>query len=261
VHRTTAGKGIDPKDLVMLAYGGNGPAFAGIQAEELGIRTVLVPRTSPTFSALGTLVANPMIDEQRSYIARADAIDVERLKELWRALEQRARTYFEAANVAPEQVELRYQLNTRYPGQNWPLTFDIAVRQGFGDLSFANESIREMALTMFNERHQAEFGHVREGEIPEITGVRLVSEIDTPTVHVGGGFTAPRQRPAPAKRRRANLGQGFAETDIFLGEALVPGNEIVGPAIVEEVFTTIVVYPGWTALVDDAGDYELRYAN
>ncbi|HMO69126.1 MAG TPA: hydantoinase/oxoprolinase family protein, partial [Novosphingobium sp.] len=41
VRRTTAGKGIDPKDLVMLAYGGNGPAFAGIQAEELGISRVL----------------------------------------------------------------------------------------------------------------------------------------------------------------------------------------------------------------------------
>jgi N-methylhydantoinase A len=261
VQRTTAGKGIDPKDLVMLAYGGNGPAFAGIQAEDLGIRKVLVPRTSPTFSALGTLVANPMIDEQRSYITRADAIDVDRLKELWSALEVRAERYFTDANVAADQVTVRYQLNTRYPGQNWPLTFDIAAKRGFHDLSFIDESIRDTAIAMFNDRHIAEFGYIREGEMPEITGVRLVTEVETPSVEVGAGFTAPRNHPARVKQRRANLGRGFHETDIFLGKDLAPGDEIVGPAIIEEVFTTIVVYPGWTAVVDDAGDYELNQAN
>ncbi len=258
VRRTTAGKGIDPKDLVMLAYGGNGPAFAGIQAEELGIRKVLVPRTSPTFSALGTLVADPAIDEQRSYISRADAIDPRRLRELWGALEARAERFFSAANVSADKITVRYQLNTRYPGQNWPLTFDIAVHEGLHDLSFVDDAIREKAITLFNERHTAEFGHVREGETPEITGVRLVTTVASASVPVGSGHTAPRRNPAPAKHRRANLGSGFAETGVFLGQDLRPGDEIVGPAIIDEVFTTIVVYPGWVAVVDDAGDYELN---
>src|SRR3546814_4953769 len=94
VRRTTAGKGIDPKDLVMLAYGGNGPAFAAIQAEDLGITKVLVPKASPTFSALGTLVANPTIDEERSYIASARALDLDRVRQLWGDLSTRARKYF-----------------------------------------------------------------------------------------------------------------------------------------------------------------------
>ena len=102
VRRTTAGKGIDPKDLVMLAYGGNGPAFAAIQAEDLGISRVLVPRASPTFSALGTLVANPTIDEERSLIARADALDLDRLRALWSELTARARKYFTDAHFAPD---------------------------------------------------------------------------------------------------------------------------------------------------------------
>jgi len=72
-----------------------------------------------------------------------------------------------------------------------------------------------------------------------------------------GGFTAKASKAQPAKTRRANLGQGFAETPIYLGSDLVPGNEVAGPAIIEETFTTIVVYPGWNARVDDAGDYEL----
>jgi N-methylhydantoinase A len=258
VRRTTAGKGLDPKDLVMLAYGGNGPAFAGIQAEDLGIRKVLVPRTSPTFSALGTLVADPAIDEQRSYICSADAIDTARLKDLWGALEERAERFFADANVPANSLTARYQLNTRYPGQNWPVTFDIAVKQGLHDLSFVDGGLTERAIGLFNEHHLAEFGHVREGEMPEVTGVRLVTTVKSASVTVGSGFSAARRQPPPVKHRRANLGRGFEETRVFLGPELRPGNEIIGPAIIDEVFTTIVVYPGWTAIIDDAGDYELN---
>ncbi len=60
-----------------------------------------------------------------------------------------------------------------------------------------------------------------------------------------------------AKTRRANLGGSYSKIDIFLGSDLKPGHEAAGPAIIEESFTTIVVYPGWKAHVDDAGDYEL----
>ena len=57
----------------------------------------------------------------------------------------------------------------------------------------------------------------------------------------------------------ANLGQGFNATDIYRGSDLGPGHFVPGPAIIEEAFTTIVVYPGWNARLDDAGDYELTH--
>jgi len=69
VTRTTAERVSTPKEMVMLAYGGNGPVFAAIQADDLGIEKVLVPKASPAFSALGTLAAKPSIDEERSYIS------------------------------------------------------------------------------------------------------------------------------------------------------------------------------------------------
>ena len=55
----------------------------------------------------------------------------------------------------------------------------------------------------------------------------------------------------------ANLGQGFGQVPVYLGSDLKPGHIIVSSAIIEETFTTIVVYPGWQASVDAAGDYEL----
>jgi N-methylhydantoinase A len=257
VRRTTAGKGIDPQDLVMLAYGGNGPAFAAIQADDLGIEKVLVPRASPTFSALGTLVAKPSIDEERSAISPADAPDIEKLRSLWSELDKRADKYFSEAGFSRDQVTAKYQMNLRYRGQNWSLTFDIATKTGAQDLSFVDASLGQRAIELFNQRHLEEYGHIREGEAPEIVGVRLATFVDTPAPAASGGFTARPAAAKPAKTRRANLGAGYQQTDIYRGADLTPGQEVPGPAIIEETFTTIVVYPGWKAVVDDAGDYEL----
>ena len=257
VRRTTAGKGIDPKDLVMLAYGGNGPAFAAIQAEDLGISKVLVPKASPTFSALGTLVADPTIDEERSYFAPATALDVARMKRLWTELAERAEGYFTAAGFAAGDVSASYQVQMRYPGQTFALTFDVGANGRLHDLSFADETLGNRAIALFNARHMAEYNHIREHELPEITGVRLVSQCATSSPSSAPSRPAGAATPPPTKHRRANLGQGFADTPIFLGADLGPGSVVPGPAIIEETFTTIVVYPGWTARVDDAGDYEL----
>lgn len=260
VRRVTAGKGIDPKEMVMLAYGGNGPVFAAIQADDLGIEKVLVPKASPAFSALGTLAAKPSIDEERSYMAPANQPDLQKLRSLWQELDQHAGKHFAEAGFARQDVTTRYQLNMRYPGQNWSLTFDIRINKGLADLSFVTEAIGPQAIASFNERHMEEFGHVREGEIPEITGVRLVSHVDTPVPGVTKGFSAPTVVAKTTKTRRANLGSGYQVIPIYQGGDLEPGHEIIGPAIVEETFTTIVVYPGWRAQVDDAGDYELTRA-
>jgi N-methylhydantoinase A len=260
VRRTVAGKGLDPEDMVMLAYGGNGPAFAAIQAEDLGIDRVLVPKASPTFSALGTLVANPSIDEERSYIAPANHLDIGKVKTLWKELGERAEKYFADANFSQDKVAAKYQMNMRYAGQNWSLTFDVKTNKGLRDLSFVDDTLGLRAIESFNKRHMEEYGHVREGEMPEVTGVRLASYVDTPSPIVATGFSAPAVAAKVAKTRRANLGGGYKETNIFRGVDLKPGHEVAGPAIIEETFTTIVVYPGWKARVDDAGDYELTRA-
>ena len=257
VRRTTAGKGIDPKDMVMLAYGGNGPMFAAIQAQELGISKVLIPKASPTFSALGALVANPSIDEERAYLSPIDTIDKSKLRELWGELIGRADKFFSDANFGRVELKTVYQINLRYPGQNWPLTIELARQSGIPDFGFLGEDLAHLATAGFNALHQAEFGHIRENEHPEVTGVRLTTTVHTESPPVGSGLEAEKVAAVAKKIRRANLGDGFKDTPIYLGVDLKPGEEVCGPGIIEESFTTIVVYPGWTASVDDAGDYQL----
>lgn len=258
VRRVTAEKGTDPKKLAMLAYGGNGPAFAAIQAQELGIDRVLVPRTSPTFSAMGALTADPCIDEERSYLAAASQADVAILRSHWESLLERASRYLGSAGYAPQQISASYLMNMRYPGQNWSLSVDVETRQGTMQLPELDSELRQRVVRRFEVAHETEYGHFREGEEPEITGVRLVASVGIIKPTFSAGFSAPRRAAEPAKYRRANLGQGYAQTPVFKGAALERGHIVQGPAIIEESFTTIVVYPGWVAMLDDTGDYELR---
>lgn len=260
VRRLTAEKGCNPEDLTLLAYGGNGPVFAAIQAQDLGIKRVLVPRTSPGFSATGALAAQPCIDEERSYIVCGTQADIQRLRQFWEELDNRAEHFLLAAGFSRADMHCRYQLNLRYPGQNWSLTVDAATQSGALDLSFADDRLIPRMMNRFHQLHFDEYGHDRKGEPPEITGVRLIASTEIPQPRFTGGFTANRHTATPSKQRRANLGQGFCATDIYLGADLQPGHEVPGPAIIEEKFTTIVVYPGWNARLDDAGDYELLRA-
>ncbi|MBW2723362.1 MAG: hydantoinase/oxoprolinase family protein [Deltaproteobacteria bacterium] len=259
VRRTTAGRGIDPRDLTMLAYGGNGPVFAAIQAQELGIKRVLIPKASATFSALGALSAEPAIDEERSYLVSADVADLDRLLALWTELDERAERTFAAADFKRDEILAKYQLNIRYAGQNWSLTLDVCEKKGERDLSFVTRETIDRMIDDFHTAHQQEYGHRREGEMPEITGVRLQTSTEVEKPSFASGTTAPRKHPQASKTRRANLGAGFEDVSIYSGPDLVPGSSVTGPGIIEESFTTIVVYPGWEALVDDSGDYILNY--
>lgn len=260
VRRVTAEKGTDPKTLTMLAYGGNGPVHAGVQAQELGIRRILVPRTSPTFSALGVLSADPLIDEERSCLSPAGAADPERLRVLWQELAESATGYFEGADLSPGEIGYNYQLNIRYPGQNWSLSVPVETRRGQSRVDFADRECLSRAVEAFHALHEAEYSYARREEEPEITGVRLITTAPGTKPPLGAGEVHEERIVEAARTRRANLGEGFAETPVFRGAELARGDVVAGPAIIEESFTTIVVYPGWRAVLDDIGDYMLLRA-
>jgi N-methylhydantoinase A len=260
VRRWTAARGVDPRELAMLAYGGNGPLFAAIQAQELGIARVWVPKASPAFSALGALAALPTLDEERAYLRPASQADAAELAALWRELDARAERYLAAAGFARAQLTARYQVNLRYPGQNWSLSVDAATRRGAQDLSFANAGLVAELVERFHRRHEEEYGHRRAAEEPELTGVRLTATAEVAGPRFGGGLAAKPREPRPARTRPANLGRGFEPAAVHDGRSLRPGDGVRAPAVIEETFTTIAVYPGWQARVDDAGDYLLTRA-
>src|SRR5205807_823835 len=104
VRKVLSTHGADPRDLAMIAYGGNGPVHAWAQAVELGIDRILVPKTAPAFSALGLLVADYLIDVVRAYVVPLSQVDVRRVTTLLNELLDEARKELEPANLGADQV-------------------------------------------------------------------------------------------------------------------------------------------------------------
>src|SRR5436190_1381618 len=83
VRKVSAGRGVDPRPLTLVVFGGNGPVHAGMQAAELSIRRIFVPKLAPAFSALGLLLTDHVVDQMRSYISPVGRVELARVNRLF----------------------------------------------------------------------------------------------------------------------------------------------------------------------------------
>src|SRR5205823_2500855 len=90
IVRVSAERGHDPRAFALVVFGGNGAVHALAQAEELGIKRVLIPRTAPAFSALGLLVADYLVDKVRATLVTAGEVAPAKLEEIYRGIEAEA---------------------------------------------------------------------------------------------------------------------------------------------------------------------------
>jgi N-methylhydantoinase A len=251
IRRVSSEAGHDPRDFAMVVYGGNGPIHAPLQAEELGIKKLLVPKTSPAFSALGLLIADFVVDRQRSYISPSSRASADRVNEITAELEAEAERELAAAGLSRD-LEFRRFVNLCYPGQ----TFDMAVpARGRGRMSAA-----DLAATVaaFHDLHEELHAYAARDEEPVVRSVRVQTIGRTAPLVLGesGPADAPLER-ALRGRRPAYFGGRFEDTPVYDGDRVGAGHVIHGPAIVEERFTTIVIQPGHRAELDRFGNYEI----
>jgi N-methylhydantoinase A len=253
IRKISARRGIDPRPLTLVVFGGNGPVHAGQQAAELGIRRILVPKLAPAFSALGLLLTDHVIDEMRSYISPVGRVDVERVNQLFADMEAAARAALGGGGNGRSRRARRLRFERLaalcYPGQ----TFDmpVPVRNGAVTARMLAETVER-----FHRLHEELHTYASRDEEPILRGLRLKA------VAVEEKPALPRlpRRAAGSPRlgaRKAFFRGRFAATPIYDGPRLTSGQAILGPAIVEEPFTTIVIYPGQRATVDAHGNYSI----
>jgi len=248
VRKATARRGVDPRALTLVVFGGNGPVHAVPQAEELGIRHIVVPKLSPAFSALGLLLTDHVVDEARSYVSPVGAVDCARVRQLLVELERAAR---EALAGRGRRLRLERFAALCYPGQ----TFDMAVPLAAGGGAVGPRALAE-TVERFHRMHEALHGYASRDQEPILRGVRLKAiGLDAKPVLP----QVPRRAGSVARRggRRVRFGGRWVPTPVFDGTLLGAGRTIPGPAIVEEAFTTVVVPPGTRATVDAHGNYVL----
>ncbi len=253
VRKVLAGHGADPRRLAMMAFGGNGPVHAWAQARELGIDRVLVPKASPAFSALGLLVADYVVDQLRAYVAPLSEVQVERIRALLEELRQQAAGALAPAGLAEAQVGEEYFVQMCYPGQNFDMS--VALPEG---LEVGETTLLDLA-GRFHSEHEATRGFAFRNQQPLVRGLRVVTRGFTPKprilAHLG---TETEATKAMIGTRQAYFGEGFVEAAVYDGEMLGPGAHVEGPALVEEPFTVVVLAPGDSAVLDQAGNYDIH---
>jgi N-methylhydantoinase A len=238
IRRVSSQAGDDPRGFSMVVYGGNGPIHAGQQAEELGIKKLIVPKTSPAFSALGLLIADRVIEAQRSYIRPAKRARQDEVEALFAEMANLAAAEFARSSVAKTNLLLRRSLQICYPGQ----TFDMQVPMK-GDLASTIEA--------FHDLHEELHTYAARDQEPIVRAVRLetIAAADKPELRVSDRRSGG-EKDALTTRRPVYFAGGFVETPIYDGDKLHHGHRIEGPAVVEERFTTIVLGPGHVASWD-----------
>ncbi len=250
LRRISVQRGYDPRDFVLVAFGGAGPVHANRLAAELEIPTTLIPMSPGIFSAMGLLVTDLKHDYSVTLIERLENLDLEGLEAAYQGMEDQGRQALLREGVRPEDIAFQRQVDMRYVGQS----YELPIPLGGGQFDAARLSgVQEQ----FHQEHERAYGFNAPEEPMEVVTLRVTAI---------GNISKPRLRELG--QNGADLGQaqratrpiyfaeseGFTECPIYGRYQLGPGSVIKGPAVVEEMDSTTVIHPGYTATVDKFGN-------
>ena len=255
LRRISVQRGYDPRDFVLVAFGGAGPMHANRLAAELGIPTVLVPMSPGTTSAMGLLVTDIKHDYSATLIQRTDRLDTDRVNRLYREMEARGERALLSEGTAHASIGFERQVDMRYVGQS----YELSIAPGDGGV----EDVLEGMLEDFHAEHERAYGFAAPGEPVEFVTLRLtaVGHIAKPMLRElpasGGDVTAARRAVRQVYFAEAG---GFVDCPSYDRYRLPAGGVIEGPAIVEEMDSTTVIHPGFRGEVDRYGNLLIRTA-
>ncbi len=247
-------RGYDPREFTLAPFGGAGPMHACELAAELGIPRVLVPAHPGILSALGVAIADVVKDYSRTVMLRGDDLEQDRLDTEFRGMEQLARAELLDEALPADDMSPRRFLDVRYVGQSFELTVDCPPLDAAGNLT-------SHISDDFYEAHLQRFGYADRDLPIEVVNLRLKLElaVEKPTVE-----PAPSQGPDSS---HAVLGSaevvfagGAVDATLYDRDRLETGNRVLGPALLLQLDTTIVVPPGWDGEVDPYGNFILEPA-
>jgi N-methylhydantoinase A len=232
VRLVSVAKGVDPRELTLVAFGGAGPVHAWAIAQQLLIGSILIPPYPGVYSAVGLLGADFRVDLSRGVrIALATAAGGKDLSRVFDALEARATKEMQTQGHDAEKVDLSYSADMRYLGQSYEVNVGLPVRTPVDT---------QQAQAAFHQEHARLYGHASDGEPVEVITARVSASI-------------AGERPKLASETPENETLQHRTRDLFFnGEVLSTpvharhrmSHTINGPAAIEQSDTTIIVPPG-----------------
>ena len=260
-------RGHDAREFSLVAFGGAGPVHAAALAEELDIPEVVIPPIPGGFSALGLVATDLRRDWSHTFYSPVESIDLEALNRRLAELERAARAMLRDAAIPESDRIVERAADCRYSKQAYELTVPLSG----GTLT--RESLDALARE-FHAQHLRTYGHENPNESVQMVNVRVTATGRMPRVEFhagaaedGGGASASASTSAPGGA--ASRTDVVTDREVWFGKpvrcpvigrhdlaAARPGGETYarpGPFIVEEMDCTVVVPPGWSAVLDERG--------
>ena len=246
-------RGYDPREFVLIAFGGAGPLHANRLATENGMRTIVIPTNPGVLSARGLLVSDLRHDYSLTQIGRLDAADGAAITAGYARLEAEAEHDLREDGVAASEAVLGRGIEMRYLGQSFELS--LAAPNGAIDAP-ALEALGRA----FHAEHELAYGFSALGEPVEIVNLRLVAtgtnekpELQRVAVEADASGALTGTRPV-----YFGESDGFVDCAVYDRYRLGAGAILKGPAVVEELDSTTVIHPGSFAGVDAFGNLVLE---
>ena len=244
VRAHTTDRGIDPRGLPLLAFGGAGGLHACYVAELLESTTVIFPPMASVLSAFGALVTPARLDMVRGALGNLATIDWNHVGDILDEMETEGRGALVDAGIAADAVRFSYSADMRYYGQANEVTVELE-----GDPRAERDTSR--LRDRFEKAYESLYGIRLSDMEAEIVSFRVSAH--GPDVRRDHQTTLASTPGSPSSEREVRFESGTARAAVYLREALAAGQRIDGPAILEERETTLVLPPGWRAEVQSHG--------
>jgi N-methylhydantoinase A len=256
LRELTVGRGMDPRDFVLYAYGGAGPMHCAGFGADLGVRQILVPATSMAHSAYGAMASDIHYGAEVSQLVGSAPgnpapwtdFDAEQIETIFVGLEAGCQERLAATGIAEQDVVLSRSVDVRYRRQTHELIIPVTARP-------IDQSVMQRLVEDFEATYEDTYGRgagFREAGI-EFTTFRLDAVGHTPKP----AFAAHEVKPlplAPARRVYDVATSAWLDTPILHWESLASDAHVAGPAIVEHPTTTVYVAVGQQVSVDRVGN-------
>lgn len=254
IREATIQRGEDPREFPLVSAGGAGPAQVAAIAKELDSQLVIIPKESSIFCAVGMLMSDLRHDYVKVYRAGTKKMTIQEVQSIFDELIKQGKQTLKAEGLSDIDVAFEYSIDMMYEGQ----FFEVNV-------PFSEEEIRALTIESmeqaFHDLHEKLFGYKTTHMPVEVTNFNLSTigktikpQKKTPPYH---GTTSEH---ALKKSREAALGKNgeMMDVNIYDGHNLFHGNQVEGPAIIEQVVTTIVV-PADCSVICDKNDNYILY--
>ncbi|MEM8687964.1 MAG: hydantoinase/oxoprolinase family protein [Pseudomonadota bacterium] len=250
IRAVSVERGHDPRQAVLVPYGGAGGLHAIEVAEALGVTQVVVPPDPGILCARGLMVA----DRSEVFLAtrrtRLEG-DLSALHQMGQGLAEQAESWL-AGQRRPGATQASADM--RYVGQNYELTIDMP--HDFRWLPDELDSIKQL----FHAEHERAYGHADPSMPIELVSLRFTARVPAEPVK---GASAPAQNNAPSswpERPVWFTAEAAESAKVARREQLAAGVSVPGPAVIEQADATTLVWPGWTAVLDETGNVMLEKA-